>query len=81
LRGITRTGLMDVTAKLGIKVQEREFSRDEMLSAREVFITAATSICFPIIEIDGHPIGNRHPGEVAERIRSSFFDVAEKTVI
>lgn len=81
LRGITRTGLMDVTAKLGIKVQEREFSRDEMLSAREVFITAATSISFPIVEIDGQPIGNGHPGAMAERIRSSFFDVAEKTVI
>ncbi|MFN7092808.1 MAG: D-amino-acid transaminase, partial [Allorhizobium sp.] len=45
LRGITRTGLMDVTEKLGIRVEEREFSREEMLTAREVFITAATSIC------------------------------------
>ena len=81
LRGITRTGLMDVTAKLGIHVQEREFSRDEMLSAREVFITAATSICFPIVEIDGQSIGHGHPGVMAERIRTSFFDVAEKTVI
>lgn len=81
LRGITRTGLMDVAAKLGIAVQEREFSREEMLSAREVFITAATSICFPIVEIDGLPIANGHPGVMAERIRSTFFDVAEKTVI
>jgi len=81
LRGITRTGLMDVTAKLGIDVQEREFSREEMLSAREVFIAAATSICFPIVEIDGQPIANGHPGAMAERIRSTFFDVAEKTVI
>ncbi|MCJ8239177.1 D-amino-acid transaminase [Peteryoungia algae] len=81
LRGITRTGLMDVTSELGVKVEEREFSRDEMLSAREVFITAATSICFPIVEIDGQPIGNGHPGAMAERIRTSFFDVAEKTVI
>ena len=73
--------LMDVAAKLGIAVQEREFSRGEMLSAREVFITAATSICFPIVEIDGLPIANGHPGVMAERIRSTFFDVAEKTVI
>jgi D-alanine transaminase len=62
-------------------VQEREFSREEMLAAREVFITAATSICFPIVEIDGQSIGNGHPGAMAERIRSTFFDVAEKTVI
>ncbi|UJW73680.1 D-amino-acid transaminase [Rhizobium sp. SL42] len=81
LRGITRTGLMDVTARLGIKVAEREFSREELLSAREVFITAATSICFPIVEIDGQTIGNGHPGSVSDKIRSAFFDVAEKTAI
>jgi D-alanine transaminase len=81
LRGITRTGLIDVTALLGIEVAEREFSREEMLSAREVFITAATSICFPIVEIDGQTIGNGHPGSVSDKIRSAFFDVAEKTAI
>lgn len=81
LRGITRTGLLDVTAKLGIAVTERRFSRAEMLAAREVFITAATSICFPIVEIDGQTIANGHPGAMAERIRSAFFDVAEKTPI
>ncbi len=81
LRGITRTGLLDVTKLLGIQVAEREFSREEMLSAREVFITAATSICFPIVEIDGQTIGNGHPGSVSDKIRSAFFDVAEKTAI
>lgn len=81
LRGITRTGLMDVTALLGIEVAEREFSREELLTAREVFITAATSICFPIVEIDGQTIGNGHPGSVSDKIRSAFFDVAEKTAI
>lgn len=81
LRGITRTGLQDVAAKLGIEIVERRFSREEMLAAREVFITAATSICFPIVEIDGQTIANGHPGAMSERIRMAFFDVAEKTAI
>ncbi|THV25215.1 D-amino-acid transaminase [Peteryoungia ipomoeae] len=81
LRGITRTGIQDVAAKLGIDIVERRFSRDEMLAAREVFITAATSICFPIVEIDGQTVANGHPGAMAERIRMAFFDVAEKTAI
>lgn len=81
LRGITRTTLMDVAARLGVEIVERRFSRDEMLAAREVFITAATSICFPIVEIDGRTIGNGHPGTVADKIRSTFFDIAEKTPI
>ncbi|QLF70414.1 D-amino-acid transaminase [Peteryoungia desertarenae] len=81
LRGITRTTLIDVSRHLGMEIEERRFSRDEMLKAREVFITAATSICFPVVEIDGVVIGNGHPGTVADKIRSTFFDIAEKTAI
>ncbi|MNL87471.1 Branched-chain-amino-acid aminotransferase [compost metagenome] len=62
-------------------IAERRFSRQEMLEAREVFITAATSICFPVVMIDGQAIGNGHPGSVSEKIRGAFFDIAEKTAI
>jgi len=81
LRGITRTTLMDVASSLGLKVEERAFSVAEMLAAREVFVTAATSICFPVVSIDGKVIGNGHPGSIAQNIREAFFDVAEKTLI
>jgi len=81
LRGITRTTLMDVAGKLGINIREEAFSTDKMLASREVFITAATSICFPVVEIDGKPIANGHPGSVSQKIREAFFDIAEKTSI
>ncbi|KAA0694464.1 D-amino-acid transaminase [Neorhizobium sp. P12A] len=81
LRGITRTTLIDVAGKLDLPVAERYFSVEEMMSAREVFITAATSICFPVVSIDGQTIANGHPGSVSQKIREAFFDVAEKTVI
>ncbi|HEV7307883.1 D-amino-acid transaminase [Ensifer sp.] len=81
LKGITRTTLMDVAVRLGLAVEERTFSVEEMLAAREVFITAATSICFPVISVDRRPIGNGHPGSIAQNIREAFFGVAEKTLI
>ncbi|MDK1376684.1 MULTISPECIES: D-amino-acid transaminase [unclassified Sinorhizobium] len=81
LRGITRTTLMDVAGPLGLRVEEKPFSVEEMLAAREVFVTAATSICFPIVSIDGKAIGNGHPGSIAQNIREAFFDIAEKTLI
>ncbi len=81
LRGITRTTLMDVAARLGLKVREDFFTVEQMLAAREVFITAATSICFPVVEIDGKTIANGHPGTVSQKIREAFFDIAEKTSI
>ena len=81
LRGITRATLMDVAGKLGITIREEAFSAEKMLASREVFITAATSICFPVVEIDGKPIANGHPGSVSQKIREAFFDIAEKTSI
>ncbi|ASS57478.1 D-amino-acid transaminase [Rhizobium leguminosarum] len=81
LRGITRTTLMDVAAKLGLQIAERSFSVSEMLAAREVFLTAATSICFPVVSVDGQAIANGHPGSVSQKVREAFFDVAEKIAI
>lgn len=81
LRGVTRTTLMDVAKPLGLAIEETAFSVEEMLAAREVFITAATSICFPVVSVDGKTIGNGHPGSIAQNVREAFFDIAEKTVI
>ncbi|KEC75571.1 UNVERIFIED_ORG: D-alanine transaminase [Rhizobium esperanzae] len=81
LRGITRTTLIDVAARLGLEIAERDFSVSEMLAAREVFLTAATSICFPVVSVDGQAIANGHPGSVSQKIREAFFDVAEKIAI
>ncbi|NVP55914.1 D-amino-acid transaminase [Mycoplana rhizolycopersici] len=81
LRGITRTSLMDVAERVGMRVVERAFTVAEMMEAREVFISAATSICFPVVEIDGKPIANGHPGGSAQKLRDAFFAVAEKIAI
>jgi D-alanine transaminase len=81
LRGITRTTLMDVAEKIGVPVEERRFSVAEMLEAREVFITGATTICLPVVSIDGQTVANGHPGMTAQKIREAFFAVAEKTAI
>jgi D-alanine transaminase len=81
LRGITRTTLIDVAARLGLKIAEREFKVEEMLAAREVFFTSATGICVPIVEVDGKTVANGHPGTISALIRDAFFDIAEKTAI
>lgn len=79
LRGVTRATVMDVAKKLGVKVEERAFTVEEARKAREAFITAATTIVMPVVDIDGSAIANGHPGSVAVSLRAAFFDVAEKT--
>jgi len=78
LRGITRTSLFDVAEKLGLKIEERKFSVAEAKAAREVFISSATTIAMPVVEIDGTTVANGHPGSVTLSLRQAFFDVAEK---
>ncbi|MBO6719649.1 MAG: D-amino-acid transaminase [Rhizobiaceae bacterium] len=79
LRGITRTTLFDVAKKLNVTVEERDFTVEEAQSAREAFVTSATKTVMPVVAIDDRPVGNGHPGSVAQALREAFFDVAEKT--
>ena len=81
LRGITRTTLLDVAERIGVTAVEREFTTEELFSAREVFFTSATGSCVPIVEVDGRPIANGHPGTTSAALRDAFFEIAEKTAI
>jgi D-alanine transaminase len=77
LRGVTRTTLIDVLERDAIEFVERPFTVEEARSAREAFITSATNSVMPVVEIDGHPIGNGAPGLLTQRLRSEFHGSAE----
>ncbi len=79
LPGITRRTAMDVAVSEGLKVEERKFTVQEAQQAREVFMTAASTVVMPIVQIDGHPVANGAPGSVALRLRSNFHKIAELT--
>lgn len=77
LPGITRSVLMDMIAPERLTVEERPFSVDEALKAREAFISAASTIVLPVISIDGQTVGSGRPGPVATRLRAAFHAYAE----
>lgn len=81
LKGITRSVVLDAAAAEGIRVEERRFTVAEMVAAREVFITAASTIVMPIVRVDGESIANGHPGSVSARLREQFHRFAERTPI
>lgn len=80
LRGVTRATVQDVARKLGLKFEERAFTVDEAKHAREVFITAATTLVMPVVKFDNSAIANGHPGSITLQLRNEFFDIAEKTL-
>ena len=79
LRGITRTTLLQVASELGIKTEERPFTLEEAKGAREAFITAATTIVIPVVQIDETVIGNGVPGSIASNLRANFHKYAKLT--
>jgi len=78
LRGITRTVLLEVAKRLGLRVEERSFTVAEAKAAKEAFITAATTLVMPVVSIDGTPVGNGHPGETALALRRAFHGSTER---
>lgn len=76
LRGVTRTTLLDVAARLGLTVVEEAFTIEEARAAREAFVTSATNTVMPVVAIDGRPIGNGAPGSTARALRSAFRQIA-----
>ncbi len=78
LRGVTRTTLIDLLKREDLQLVERPFTVEEAKAAREAFITSATNIVMPVVQIDGQPIGNGAPGLLTQRLRSEFYSAAER---
>jgi D-alanine transaminase len=77
LRGITRTVLLGLIKEQGLKLAERAFTVEEAYGAREAFVTSASLIVMPVVQIDGRPVGNGAPGLVATALRRDFHRHAE----
>lgn len=77
LHGITRQTLMEVAAVHGLRVEEREFTLEEALAAREAFMTSASALVLPVVQIDDRIIGNGHPGSLSLGLRAAYIEAAE----
>jgi len=78
LPGIRRKILMSLTKNHGIKVEERLFSLEEAFAADEAFMSSATVFVLPIVEIDGHKIGDGKPGPMVAKLRDLYVKAALK---
>jgi len=81
LRGVTRAALIDVAARLGLGLAERPFTPDEAHSAREAFVSSATTIAMPVVSIDGKAIGDGRPGAIVQALRQAFRTYSEKSIM
>ena len=78
LGGITRQSVLACARELGLTVKERQFTVEEAKKAKEAFLTSATNLVTPIVEIDGDAVGNGNPGDIATRLRAAYKEFAFK---
>lgn len=78
LKGITRDTVMDLARSAGYDVVEEVFTRHELYTADEVFLTGTAVEIVSAVRIDNRMIGNGKPGKVTREITEAFRKVTHK---
>ena len=63
---------------MGLEIVEERYRLGETFEADEAFATGASSYIQPVIEIDGHQIGNGAIGRVTARLRSAYLEAVRE---
>lgn len=76
LPGCTRKAVIALAEERQLRVEERSFSIDEALAAKEAFITSASSFVQSVVTIDGQRVAGGEPGPVTRRLREIYVAFA-----
>lgn len=75
LEGITRNAVMELAARQGIEVREAVFTRHDVYTADECFLTGTAAEIIPVVKLDGRPIGQGRPGPVTKGLMRAFHEL------
>ena len=79
LPGCTRKAVVRLAEERQLRVEERAFTIEEALKAKEAFITSASSFVQPVVKIDGETVADGKPGPMATRLREIYIEFARAT--
>lgn len=72
LCGITRNRLIKIAQDHGIEVEERKFDLDELLAAKEVFLTSSSLILRPVTKVNDSIIGDGVAGDISRLLKAQY---------
>lgn len=75
LEGITRNSVIEIARNENIITAETNFTRDELYTADEAFLTGTASEITPVREVDGRMIGRGKPGHITKKLQKLFFNI------
>lgn len=74
LNGITKLSLTDIASTRRYKIVERSFTVEEAREAKELFVTSATAIVTPIVQLNDDLIADGNVGPVALALRGAYLE-------
>jgi D-alanine transaminase len=74
LPGVTRVAAIEAARRIGFSVEERAFTVEEMYAAQEVFLASTTLWTYPLVAVEGRPVGGGKPGPAARMIREALIE-------
>jgi branched-chain amino acid aminotransferase len=75
LESITQLTVLELAKDMGIKVERRNITRDEIYICDEAFFTGTAAEVTPINSLDHRVIGNGKRGEMTKKLQEAYFDV------
>ena len=73
LESITQATTIEIAKDMGIPVEQRRITRDEVYIADEAFFTGTAAEITPVRELDTRIIGNGKAGEMTKKLQEVFF--------
>lgn len=74
LEGVTRGVAIEIAEKLGYKVVEGVFTRFDLYTADEAFLTGTAAEVIPMVELDSRKINDGKPGEITKKLINAFHE-------
>lgn len=78
LDGVTRNEVIKIAHKQGIPLEETVFTRYELFTADEVFLTGTAAELIPVSMVDKRVVGNGKPGPVFAQLLKEFREVVKE---
>lgn len=81
LPGITRKTILQVANNLKLTIHEKPFTIEEAINANEAFISSASTLLAPVVQIDDKIIGNGKIGPITEILRETYINISKNNSI
>lgn len=78
LNGITRQRLIQIAGERRLPILETPFTMQEMIRAREAFLSASVTGIVPIVQVDEHIIASKKVGDITQQLQNHYANFARQ---